>query len=345
MTPGDASVRRHSVISAVIVNYEGGDLLAECVGSLLGQDGLAEVIVVDNGSTDGSAEHAASVFSQVVLVRPDRNLGFAGGANAGARCAKGELLLFLNPDVVLADGCLNGLAKLFDDPDVGVAGPSLRLARSRALEYGSTLDLFGQPVGLAEPGEPLFVSGCALATWKSLFEELGGFDDRFFMFMEDVDYCWRALIAGWRIEVAEDALALHVGGAATPGGYERGGRIESSAFRIGLRERNTLTAMLKCYGSLGLALAVPAYVIQLLLTALAFALAGKQRIARDVIGGLVWNGRELGKTLALRRRVQARRSVPDLDVLKRLYPGSRKVELLFKKGFPSIVDDPASYVR
>jgi glycosyltransferase involved in cell wall biosynthesis len=329
--------------SAVIVNYEGGDLLVECVRSLYEQEEDVDVIVVDNGSEDGSANTVARLFPAITVVRPFRNLGFAGGANAGAEGAEGELLLFLNPDVKLAPGCLDALRRLLADPAVGVGAPGIHLDVSGHMEYGATLDLLGHPVALRRPARPLFVTGCALAMRKSLFEELGGFDDRYFMFVEDVDLCWRALLQGFDIRVARDAVAFHVGGAVTPGGYERDGRIESSSFRIGLRERNTLATMIKCWGGFTLALMVPAYVIQTLVTAAALRLLGNRRTARELMEGLLWNGHELRRTLALRRNVQARRRTADVDVLRRLYRGSRKVEVVLRRRLPVIVDEGPAF--
>lgn len=329
--------------SAVIVNYESGDLLAECVRSLYEQEENVDVIVVDNGSADGSADTVATLFPAVTVVRPFRNLGFAGGANAGAERAEGELLLFLNPDVRVAPGCLGALREIFIDPDVGVGAPCVHQGVSGQVDYGATLDLLGHPVSLPGRAAPLFVTGCALATRKSLFEELGGFDDRYFMFVEDVDLCWRALLQGFDIRVARDAVAFHVGGAVTPGGYERDGRIESSSFRIGLRERNTLATMIKCWGGFTLALMVPAYVIQTLVTAAALRLLGNRKTARELMAGLLWNGHELRRTLALRRNVQARRRTADVDVFRRLYRGSRKVEVVLRRRLPVIVDEGTAF--
>lgn len=325
--------------STVIVNYEGGDLLTECVRSLYEQEENVDVIVVDNGSADGSADTVARLFPTITIVRPFRNLGFAGGANAGAERAEGELLLFLNPDVRVAPGCLGALRRIFNEPNVGVGAPCVHPGESGQVEYGWTLDLLGHPVPLRRPAAPLYVAGCALATRKSLFEELGGFDDRYFMFVEDVDLCWRALLRGFDISVARDAVAFHVGGAVTPGGYERHGRIESSSFRIGLRERNTLATMIKCWGGSTVALMVPAYVLQTLVTAAALRLLGNRKTARELMEGLLWNRHELRRTLALRRNVQARRRTADVDVFRRLYRGSRKVEALLRRQLPVILDE------
>jgi GT2 family glycosyltransferase len=329
------------LISAVIVNYEGGELLLDCIHSLLGQWSPLQVIVVDNGSTDGSTLTAAAQFPGIEVVRPGSNLGFAGGANEGAMHARGEFLLLLNPDVLLAPGCVRNLLGAMEDPQVGVSGPVLEVRASNSVERGGTIDPFGYPVILSDRGVPLYVPGCVLATRTSIFEQLGGLDDRFFMFVEDVDYCWRVLLSGWDIRVVDEATAFHVGGAAAPGGYLTARGLETTRFRVALRERNTLAMLLKCYGFLAAVFFVPLYVLQTLLTAALLILAGKFRTSGDIVAGLVWNLRQLRLTLALRRRIRARRRIPDRIVLQRMYRGFRKAELLLRHGLPKVAEGGA----
>jgi 2-polyprenyl-3-methyl-5-hydroxy-6-metoxy-1,4-benzoquinol methylase len=327
------------LVSAVVVNYEGGPLLLGCLESLLGDGMPVQAIVVDNGSEDGSTAAAVERFPEVEVVRPPANLGFAGGANAGARTARGELLLFLNPDVRLADGCLAALVEELEDPAVGAVSPAVSVEASGDVEYGSTIDVLGYPVGI-RTGAPLFVSGCALMTDAELFRAAGGFDERFFMFMEDVDYCWRLLLAGRDIRVRRDALAFHVGGASTPGGYITGEGPTSTTFRIALRERNTLAMLCKCYALPAAALAVPAAVAQTLATALVLACAGSGRTALELVAGVAWNLRQLPETLERRRLTQERRVVPDRDVRARMYRGLRKLDVLAEFGLPHVLAEP-----
>lgn len=335
---GTAAHRRiePGLLSAIVVNYEGGELLLACVSSLFEQDTRLEVIVVDNGSTDGSTDVVLGRFPDVRVVRPNANLGFAGGANAGAGWAGGEFLLFLNPDVELRSGCVGALLRELRDPRVGVCGPAVRVLASGSLDYGGTIDPLGHPVGLPEMSAPLYVPGCALATRTSIFQALGGFDDRYFMFVEDVDYCLRVLLAGWDVRVAAGALAAHVGGAAAPGGYPTPSGLHTTRMRVVLRERNMLATIVKCYSPSSLALVLPTYVLQVLLTAAALGLSGKIRTAREVVGTLVWNARQLGTTLSLRREVQARRRVSDRMLRRRMWPRLRKVELLARYGMPAV---------
>ena len=327
---------RAGLVSAIVVNYEGGEFLQRCLISLREQRVPLEIVVVDNGSSDGSVAEAVRRFPEVQVMRPAENLGFAGGANLGARRARGEFLLFLNPDVELVPGCVEALLRELSDPRVAVCGPALRQLASGVVEFGATVDLLGYPVALSVMRAPLFVSGCALATRADVFDALGGFDERFFLFVEDVDYCWRALLRGWDVRVANGAVAVHAGGASTPGGYLTEEGLDTTRMRVALRERNTLAMMLKCWGAPSWALVVPAYVVQGVLTALLLGVLGRFRTAASILGGLAWNVCELPHTLALRRDVQAGRRISDWKVLTRMALTLRKVELLIRYGIPRI---------
>lgn len=323
-------------VSAIIVNYEAGILLERCIRSLKHQRFACEIVVVDNGSADGSATSIQTKYPDISILRPGCNLGFAAGANLGAEHAQGAILLFLNPDVVLEPDCISSLLEHFRDPKVGVAGPTLRVAAADSTEHGATIDSLGYPVALSRPSKPFYVSGCALATRAELFASLGGFDRRFFMFMEDVDYCWRVLLAGREVRVAEGTMALHEGGAVAPGGYLTVQGLDTTLFRVALRERNTLAMLLKCYGDDSLVWVIPAYLCQTFATAALLAIFGKTRTSCQVLGGIAWNVRQLRITLALRSQAQARRTEPDRRLRARMHPRLRKVELLLKHGMPRV---------
>jgi GT2 family glycosyltransferase len=330
-------------VSAIVVNYESGAALCDCLRSLDGQPGLAETIVVDNGSRDGAVAAARSTFTDLVVVSPGRNLGFAEGANTGAKFARGHLLLFLNPDVRVAPGAVEILAAAFG-PGVAVVGPRVELDRFGSVELGSTIDVLGYPVMLSSPDDPLYVSGCALMTSRKAFDALGGFDERFFMFVEDVDYCWRALLRGWDVRVAPQARVVHEGGGSARGGYLTDEGLSTTGFRVVLRERNTLTTLLKCYRLPTLICILPLYILQAIATAAALVIRGRSRTAAGLAAGLCWNVRELRRTIALRRAVQSSRSRSEREILRRMHPGLQKLTLLRRVGLP-VVDEGVMSAR
>jgi GT2 family glycosyltransferase len=338
---GQERVRsRGAHVTAIVVNYESGDDLALCLDSLSGQQGLVETIVVDNGSADDSAAVAEN-RPATVLVTPDHNRGFAGGANDGARHALGEYLLFLNPDVRLAPGAVVRLVEAMSArPETAVVGPRIDLERSRHAELGSRIDPLGSPIGSTASAKPFFVPGCVLMTRADVFHALGGFDDRFFMFVEDADYCWRALLAGHDVSVVPQAVAWHAGGGSAPGGYVTQDGLATTRFRMRLRERNTLAMLVKCYGGGPLAAIVPLYLLQTLLTALVLVALRRPRTALDVLAGLWWNAQQLRRTLELRAAAQAVRRRPDREIVGRMHRGWCKASAVLRSGLPAVDEQP-----
>lgn len=332
----------HIAVSAIVVNYNSGNDLTECVRSLIKQQHApAEIIVVDNASSDKSLESACSAFPQIVSVQNQLNKGFAEGANDGSRAATGQVLLFLNPDIVLAEDCLGIMLDALTET-AGVVGPRLVVQSDPKEEYGATLDLLGHPIGLQTPGYPLYVSGCALATPRALFERLGRFDERYFMFVEDVDYCWRVLLTGSDVTVASEAKAFHRGGAAAPGGYVRSDRLVTTTFRVRLRERNTLATFLKCAPASSLVWLVPAHLTKCLLVAVVALFLGRPGLARDLLGGIAWNFRQLSETQR-RRRATHRNRPSGRDPMRRLLRRRLvAMDLVRRFGLPRFTDNPSS---
>jgi GT2 family glycosyltransferase len=207
--------------SVIVVGYNSQAYLGPCIDSILAQlRAEDELIVVDNGSTDGSAELLRSRYPQVRLIESE-NLGYAGGNNRGAAQARGLYLVFLNPDTVLEPGALDALlAPLAPDDTVALSAarivfmhrPDTVNACGNTMHYSGLAYCrgAGRPsADLATPAEVDAVSGAAFAIRRAVFEELGGFDERFFMYVEDTDLSWRARLAGYRCRYAPDALVRH----------------------------------------------------------------------------------------------------------------------------------------
>lgn len=288
-------------MTAVVVNYNGGDDLLACVESLVGDPGIGEVIVVDNASDDGSADAIRRMSTDTTVVLSPENLGFGGGANLGATHASGDLLVFLNPDTVPDPDCMTLLAHHLFIHD-GVVGPAVRNGTGGPVEFGCTVDRMLLLRALDHPGRPLYISGCCLATTRSCFDAIGGFDARYFLFQEDVEFCWQALRRGFIVEALPGASLIHAGGAVTAGGYRRAGRIETSSMRILLRERNSWALLLAC---------VPArHLLYVLATSIVrtIAFTGIMVKHRRLGGavrlwiGVAWNVRHVRTTLERRRR-------------------------------------------
>lgn len=251
--PESAPSRLPPGVAAVVVNFNAGDHLAGCVRSLLSEPLVREIIVVDNGSSDRSLEVLASEVQEseapavaqeghaaaVTVIRSGWNRGYGGGANLGARATSEEMLLVCNPDVVITAGAVRELvARMGSNPKAAIVGPRLDEAGGAlypsARRFPSLADAVGHGlVGLftrdnrfsrrykmldcdrSSSQEVDWVSGACFLARRRAYTALGGFDESYFMYMEDVDLCWRAWRAGWTVEYEPAATAVHVQGVST----------------------------------------------------------------------------------------------------------------------------------
>jgi GT2 family glycosyltransferase len=204
--------------AVIIVAYRSGDRLTRCVEALAERDSVDQVIVVDNG--EGGDEIEAVKAAGAVVISAEENLGFAGGCNLGARHAKADLLVFLNPDTVIGSGAVSALARTLEDDRIGVAMPRLRLLDRPELLNSSGCSIhisglawssgFGQPAeSIAELREITYANGSALAIRAALFREVGEFTDEFFIYHEDLELCWKVRMRGLRVVMTPEADVFH----------------------------------------------------------------------------------------------------------------------------------------
>jgi N-acetylglucosaminyl-diphospho-decaprenol L-rhamnosyltransferase len=225
-----------TTVDVVVVAYRSADHLRECVEPLAGREGI-RVIVVDNACPERSPETVADL--PVSIVSTGRNAGFGAGCNAGARAEAGEAILFLNPDATMLPDDVRRLGRCFEQDQLcGAAGPlilettgetqpSMRRRPTLSSAFAEALylhHLFPRApwatelvwTGYEEPREVEWLSGAVLCVRRAAFEEVGGFDERFFMYCEDIDLCDRLRRRGYRIRYEPAALARHAGGGSVP---------------------------------------------------------------------------------------------------------------------------------
>jgi len=208
--------------SVVVVTYNHRGIISSCLDALSTTIGPNdEVIVVDNASSDATAEYVADHYPLARVIRSAANAGFGAGCNRGARAAQGRCLIFLNPDTQPQAGWLDALlAGLQAVPNAGLATGKLLLARApnRIDAFGNEVHISGITTsrGWGEPAarydrleEVAAISGACLAVGQDTFERLGGFDERLFLYFEDTDLSLRARLAGLRCIAVPDALVLH----------------------------------------------------------------------------------------------------------------------------------------
>ncbi|MEV8437222.1 glycosyltransferase [Actinosynnema sp. NPDC051121] len=253
-------------VSVVVVNYRGADDTITCLRALFGElDYPAEklqVIVVDNASGDGSADRVRAASPNAEVVEAPDNLGFAGGCNLGVRSARGSVVAFLNNDARPHPRWLReAVAVLRAEPAVGAVASKVLDWDGREIDFvDAGLTWFGmgykrhagQPDDGSHdtPRDVLFGTGSALVARTAVFRELGGFDERFFMFYEDVDLGWRMNLRGWRVRYVPTSLTYHKHHASMSS-------IDSSR-ELYLLERNALAALYKNFSDETLAKALPA---------------------------------------------------------------------------------------
>jgi GT2 family glycosyltransferase len=216
--------------SFVVPSWDGLEILREALLALQQQTVACEIVVVDNGSTDGTADAVAEEFPEVVLVRLQENVGFGRAVNLGAASASGDVLLVVNNDAVCAPDFAERMLAPFADPAIGMAAGVLtqRPHPDRVDSAGIELDVtvgswdlgWNQPVASLGGRQPVGPCGGAAAYRLDAFKDVGGFDDAFFAYWEDVDLALRLRLAGHACVRAPEARALHkhgqTVGAASP---------------------------------------------------------------------------------------------------------------------------------
>lgn len=240
-------------VSAIVVNWNGKDLLRSCLQSLVGQSHRElEIVVVDNGSTDGSAEMIQREFPRVHLVMNRTNQGFARPNNQGMAGATGEAFFLINNDAEAERDCLARLVSaLEEDPNVGMAAPKI-LDHADGKTIDSVGGLFIYPDGMSRgrgrgeedrgqydsPKEVLVSSACACLYRKAMLEEAGNFDEDFFAYCEDTDLGLRGQLAGWKAVSVPEAVVRHQ--------YSRTGG-KYSPLKAFLVERNHIWVVVKTF--------------------------------------------------------------------------------------------------
>ena len=303
-------------VSVVIVTLDGRHHLERCLPALFATTGARlEVVVVDNGSRDGTLEWLEASWPQVKVIPLANNLGFGEANRRGIAAARSEWIALLNNDTEVEPGWLEALLRpMLTDPSIAAACSVLELMHHPGvlnahgggmswLGYGFDR-AFGRPLSMLAD-EPLlhdviFPTAAAMLMRRSDFDAVGGFDRAFLMYHEDVDLGWRWTLAGRRVVVARDSRVRHAFGGTTA---TRHG--EASRARMGMR--HNLRSLVKCFG------------VGMLFRALwnLAKLWWRRRAFREAATAVAWNLVHLPGTLAARWRVQRRRLMPDGELFAR----------------------------
>lgn len=307
-------------VDVIIPNWNGRDLLARCLPAVLGQVGVRfGVIVVDNGSVDGSIEVVRRLAPQARIVANPTNRGFAAAVNQGIRAATAPYIATLNNDAVPDRAWLGQLLAAAADPTVGACASKMLFADRPDVinSAGIAVDragiawdrLGGAPADTADATRPAEVFGaCAGAALyrRAMLEDIDLFDEAFFAYLEDVDLAWRARLAGWRAVYVPEARVWHQH-SATAG--------EGSPLKSRLLGRNKWWTIVKCYPSPDLLHALPAILLYDVLS-----VAHQVLIRRNFasLAGRLEALAGLRRCLEQRRGIQARATMEGLAACRRL---------------------------
>jgi GT2 family glycosyltransferase len=330
-------------ISIIIPHFNGKDILTSCLNSLLKNNySDYEIIVVDNGSSDGSQELIKNKFSQVILIENKSNKGYAGGCNSGISFTKGKYILFLNNDVEVADNFLQEIFNAMDaDENIGLVQPKLlSMQKKTHFDYsggaGGEIDIFGFPfargrvfIDLEEDksqyddmtNEIFWASGTAVLIRKTLLDKIGSFDEDFFAHMEEIDLNWRAQLVGYKSVITLKTFLYHYSGYTLPAENPR---------KMYLNHRNNLIMILKNYSFLTLLWVFP---IRLGLEFIAFAYAavtGNKNWAIGVLKGVGFVISHFGSIWKKHIQVQKMRTVSDSEIMQNMYKGSIALAFFLK---------------
>ncbi len=281
-----------------------------------------EILLADNASEDGSAEWVNEHFPQVNVVTFDKNYGYCGGNNRGARHANGDILLFLNNDVKVETDWLTHLNQCFTEhPEVVALQPKMRsFSNPETFEYagaaGGFLDKYGYPFCRGRifdtveedngqydfSTEILWASGAALAIKREVFEANEGFDEDFEFHMEEIDLCWRLWNQGHTVRYCPESVVYHLGGGSMPMGSPR---------KVYFNYRNNLTMLCKNCTTQSLLWRFPVRYGLDIIAALRSLAEGEWREFTAIFRAHLHFWRSLPSTLRKRSQLQSQRKVDE----------------------------------
>lgn len=311
----------HPFTSIVVVAHNGVNIIKECLNSIKKPQSLRlEVIVVDNASVDDTTEEVSKVYPAARIIRLPANKGYGGGCNAGARVARGDILLFVNQDVSLSPTFLDKIASMMvKDNRIGVCGSvvlswdgswlvSTGQIFDRWTGYGLDYGFGSLNVNLRRQSDNIFSpNGAAFAVRREVFNRIGGFNEYMFMYFEETDLAWRARIAGYRVACCQDAIVHH----------KISLRRAHSAWSRYYIDRNSLLSAVENYEFTSLLFFLPSAVMFRIAGFIILTLFRRKAHARSMLRALNDFFALLPKSWRRRRSVHCVRKLRDREVMRK----------------------------
>jgi GT2 family glycosyltransferase len=313
--------KKNPKISIIVVNWNGKQWLKNCIESLEKQTYKDfEIIFIDNNSSDGSVVYVEKRFPKIVIVQTGANLGFAGGNNVGFAHAKGEYILLLNNDTVSLPDFLENFVKAFDTiPKAGCVQSKIV-----SLENPKNLDMvgaywtdssflyyygYGKLADLPQYNKamPFFTcKGASVMIPRTIIEKIGLFDDDFWLYYEETDFCHRVWLAGYECWYYPQALMYHAGGGTAI-------KFDNSIIQFH-NFKNKLLSFLKNFEIKSLLTIIPTFIILNVVLSLLWLFQGKQMHFIALYKAIWWNIVHFKKTLAKRKKIQTLRKKSDKEI-------------------------------
>jgi len=335
---------KYPLVSVVVLNYNGKHHLKTCLDSLLRtRYPNFEIILVDNGSTDGSVEFVQQNYPTVKIVRLSRNIYTAGGYMAGVLVAKGKYVAILNNDIEVDENWLKPLVEVLERmPWVAAADAKYRNFYQRdrfddSAAAGRWIDYFGNnytrganEVDHGQYDKPVYIMGVLTIFRKDKLLEVGGFDTSFIFGYEDIDVAWRLYLAGYKVLYVPKSVIYHKSGAST--------RDKPQAHRprpefFYLSKRNRLISLIKNYGVVNMIRALLVAYFEYFLLAWYFFLTGNKVYGLEIARAMIYPIRNLKKIVIKRAIVQCLRRRSDKEIMKYMVPYSGVIAELLSNLF------------
>ncbi len=311
-------------VSVIILNYNGKEYLETCLNSVLNSAySNFEMIFVDNCSTDGSVDYVKEKFGNCLRLRiviNSENLGFAEGNNIGAQHAKNDLLVFLNSDTKVYPNWLSELVKTAKpDSSVGICLPKIIFNHMPNATVGN-VDRYGGAAlvrleDVNKDGRDVIASGPAFLIRRDVFNKIGGFDSKYFLYCEDIDLAWRVKLLGYQILISPNSIVFH--------------EVAGTTRRLGLSKRrylvyrNTLRTLIKNYSVQTLFRVLPISFTLMFLESVALVFTVKDPyVSLTTFKALLWNINNFKDTWILHRHIQSTRVINDDKIQEIMAPFS-----------------------
>ena len=322
------------LVSVIINNWNGKEDTIRAINSFLNSSYKnIEIIFVDMDSEDGSFEEISKIKG-VKAIQAGANLGFGNGVNLGYKYSKGDFIFTCDADVEVGKDCFKKLVEAAEkNPEISIFAPVEynREDRRTIQLLGMSIDFLGYPYPMhhkinlenIEDKQIFYFSGSSLFIRREVIENIGLFDKDIFMFAEDLDFCWRAQLAGYKFKLVKDADFYHKGGAKV------GDKKEKLTYNVVRKrywtEKNLFHNMLKNFQVYTLILNLPFYFCSSLAEIIFFLAQGKPAVSVSYVKAWLWNIKNLDKIIKKRRDIRKIRKVSDFGLYRKLYFGSAKL--------------------